>query len=67
MYECMRKTRTNWKKYKFCILVSDKKEHDLATSLDMMYISRHGCSKHSPPSINSGSLQKDALFTQKYI
>ena len=57
----------NGKNISFCILVSDKKAHDLATSLDMMYISRHGCSKHSPPSINSGSLQKDALFTQKYI
>ena len=64
MYECMCKTSTKWKNIIFCILVSDKNTHDLATYI---YISRYGCSKRTSSSINFGSRQKDMSFTQKYL
>ena len=51
----------NEKNISFCILVSDKNIHDLATY--GLYIFRYGCSKHTPPTINSGSRQKDVSFT----
>ena len=52
----------------FCILVSDKNTHDLATYIHLsIWLFKAHKVVQSTQSINSGSLQKDVSFNQKYL
>ena len=53
MYECIYKTCRKWKNVSFCILVSDKSKHDLATYI---HLSKWWFKAYT--NINSASLWK---------
>ena len=65
---CTCKPVQNGKNISFCILVSDKNTHDLATYIHLsIWLFKAHKVVQSTQSINSGSLQKDVSFTQKYL